>query len=215
MRGMSNLLAAACRLAILLVVILVEIAIAFPFTPTVSGTIAPSVPRSTPVIRTAPPHVEPAVVVQPVERWPGLAVVDFRRVCNYVYVLRLARPLDREINPDLLLASIREGIVPEDLDAELDFAGYLGPFASPTAILSQMTENELRDFHSVFPGGHFDYFNHRGEGSVLSGMFAPSGPRVLWHRAYVVESQSASVTATGGAWFPLEARFVLSQTDCD
>ena len=208
---MTAHLAIAWRLAILVAVLLVSGPVAFPSTWLNQPT---NVQEDSPVVRGALPQVEPRVV-DPAQDWPGLVVVDFRQACNYVYVLRLARTLERPVDLGLLLFSLREGIVLEELDAEVDFAGFLAPIAYPTAILTPLTDGQSVDFQAVFPGGHFDYVNGRGEGSALAGTFSPRGSREPGFVSYMIESRSASVLARGVDWFPLEVRFLLTQPGCD
>ena len=205
---MAKGLTAVAGLAVILLFLLVEGAFASPF---LRGE-----PMATPlqgetVTRVSPSAAARSIVLPPTESWPGLVVVDFRGPCDTMYVLRLARPLNRPLNLGLLLASLRGGSVPEDLDAKIDLRGYLLPLAIPTAILGPMTEEQGLALYSVFPGGHGDHLHH-GEGAVLAGTFWPQGTPAPWARWYLVESTVATVI-TGGQLVPFEIRFVLSQVD--
>src|SRR2546426_1740071 len=189
----------------------------------VTGVVVPDSPSSPTAAATQPPetiHELPRITprtipLSPREHWPGLAVVDFRGACSNMYVLRLARPIDGPVDPETLLASLRQDRIPEGLDATLDFYGYLRPFASSPAILSPMTQEQSATLHAVLRGGHFDNLRH-GEGAVLAGTFWPRGTPVLWDRWYLVESTAAILASESDlGWTPLEVRFALNQITCD
>jgi len=175
---------------IALAVLLVEGGFAFPFLRHESTGEPSMMTEPLKQYRVPPTHSN---VLPPGEGWPGLAVVDFRGYCITVYVLRLARPIDRPFDPRALLLSMRDGVVPKGLDATLDAKGFLYLSVSRTASYPPTGTREHLAIGAVFPGGHDNQFHH-GEGSILAGTFHGFTP--AWP-FFLIESTSAMVI--GGA----------------
>ncbi len=196
---------ASWAVALVLLLIVVEGAAAFPPVPSGQGELEPQQGREWKFFRPALP------VVPPEHRWPGLAVVDFRGYCITVYVLRLPHPFDRSIEPGSILLSLREGVVPEGLDATLEYRGFLMPIVIGSPTSNPLTDRDLELSRSLFPGGHCNHFQY-GDGSAVSGTFASlSSPG--W-ATYIVDSESAVILDGHHSWSTLDAQMLLDQFTC-
>lgn len=196
----------AWTVALVLVLVVAVGAAAFPPVPSGQRDLEPQQSRELKFFHPVLPMVPPE------HRWPGLAVVDFHGYCITVYVLRLPRPFDHSIEPGSILLSLRAGVVPEGLDAALEYTGYLLPivFGPPTP--RPLTDRELELSTSLFPGGHWNHLQY-GDGSAVSGTFASlSSPG--WGRYYADSESAVMLDARPPSWVTLDAQMLLDQFTC-